>query len=54
MRDDDVDATEEYFHGHTSAEGLSDNHPSAEGFLSSVQNRPPGVSPGMIAGRGGP
>jgi hypothetical protein len=64
MCDDDVDATEEYFHMHPSAEGLSDSHPSAEGlshshtsaegFLASVQNRSPGASPGVVASRSSP
>jgi hypothetical protein len=44
MRDDDVDATGEYLHGHT----------SAEGFLAGLQNRPPGSSPAMAGGRGSP
>jgi len=54
MTDDDVEAVEEYFHAHTSAEGLSDCHTSAEGFLASVQNRSPGASPGVAASRGSP
>jgi hypothetical protein len=54
MCDDDVDATDEYFHAHTSAEGFSDAHPSAEGFLASLKNRSPESCPAMTAGRGGP
>jgi hypothetical protein len=54
MRDDDVDTVGEYFHAHPSAEGSSDTHPSAEGFLASLKNRPPGSSPAMTAGRGSP
>jgi hypothetical protein len=54
MRDDDVDTMDEYFHVRPSAEGLSHSHTSAEGFLSSVQNRRPGSSPAMVASRGSP
>jgi hypothetical protein len=48
MTDDDVDATD------PSAEGLSDTHPSAEGFLASLKNLPPGSFQATMAGRGGP
>jgi hypothetical protein len=44
MCDDEVDATDEYFHAHT----------SAEGFLASLKNRSPESRPAMTAGRGGP
>jgi hypothetical protein len=54
MTDDEVDATDEYFPVHPSAEGFADTHPSAEGFLATVRNRSPESSPPMAAGRGGP
>jgi hypothetical protein len=54
MRDDEVDATDEYFHAHPSAEGLPHAHTSAEGFLARLKNRSPGSSLAMRPGRGGP
>ena len=54
VRDDDVDAAGECFYAHTSAEGFSDTHPSAEGFLPGLQNLTPEPSPAMAAGRGSP
>ena len=50
MCDDQVDTVGEYFRAHPSAAGFGDSHPSAEGFLASLKNRPPGASPAMTAG----
>jgi hypothetical protein len=54
MRDDDVDATDEYFHAHASAEGFFDTHTSAEGFPANSRNRLRGWSPPRRAGPGSP
>jgi hypothetical protein len=53
MRDDEVDAADEYFHRRTSAEGFSDAHPSAEGFLACFKN-PPQAAWLATADRGSP
>ncbi|MEX2124626.1 MAG: DUF222 domain-containing protein [Woeseia sp.] len=54
MTDDDVDASEEYLHGHPSTEVFEADNPSAEGFLASVKNRPSGTGLVMADARSSP
>ena len=52
MSDDEVDASDEYFHAHPSAEVSTD--PSAEGLLSSLKNPQPGTYTVITAARSSP